>query len=718
MTRPIPWIPLLVALVVATGCPKDELPVEPVPPTVEPPPPPEGLLPVWDLPEGPLPDPRGRPPLAVALEVLDRDPRILAFERDFLERDPFRLDIVQRALDDPMAGLGLLDAAPTALDPGRRLAWVRDLLGLPARMAPPRPARVAPAVGPRMIRAAAFEDSGWLQTPGLVDGLAALLGPFVDQVEHAADLAARATEDVEPADRKRILRHLHLFPGRAGDEARAIEAALRSVQPGPMLEAGETLLEATLALADRLTRLDLVAGSRDLWWPPLEIETAIGRVVVGGPADDLHTGGAAVVLDLGGNDLYLDVEAGSAPVLAILDLRGADVYRSDGPGSAGTGFLGASVSVDLSGDDLYSTSGPGPAAAIGGVGILLDASGNDLYTSGRMGQGAAIAGVALLLDEIGDDRYEATSFGQGFGGPAGVGVLLDGGGDDRYVAGLVHADHREEVVAHVAFAQGYGMGNRDVSSGGVGWLEDLSGDDTYLGSYFGQGAAYWYALGVLVDRGGQDRYVARRYSQGAGVHAAIGLLDDRSGRRPVPGRFRGLPGLRPRPRGGDPPRWRGRRSLRGRLAQPGSGKRQRGGACSSTSPATTCTGRPTRSRRAGRASRAGPSAWASSSTAAGTTCSTGRPGRRSGSTASSGWGSTATARSRDLGDRSASRPETAPDGTGEKRRAPEGARHLSPCCREPGPEAAGEGGARGRGCQDWGVLNVGVAAPGPVLGIV
>ena len=58
---------------------------------------------------------------------------------------------------------------------------------------------------------------------------------------------------------------------------------------------------------------------------------------------------------------------------------------------------------------------------------------------------------------------------------------------------------------------------------------DFGGDDTYVADVFGQGCAYWYAVGVLLDGAGEDTYTVHNYGQGAGFHMAVGVLMDHAG---------------------------------------------------------------------------------------------------------------------------------------------------------------------------------------------
>ncbi|MFH0963645.1 MAG: hypothetical protein V2A58_06495 [Planctomycetota bacterium] len=63
-------------------------------------------------------------------------------------------------------------------------------------------------------------------------------------------------------------------------------------------------------------------------------------------------------------------------------------------------------------------------------------------------------------------------------------------------------------------------------AGGLAFLIDGAGNDTYSAGVFGQGTAYWYAAGFLVDLAGDDSYTGVWYVQGSLAHYAVsGLLD-------------------------------------------------------------------------------------------------------------------------------------------------------------------------------------------------
>ena len=215
--------------------------------------------------------------------------------------------------------------------------------------------------------------------------------------------------------------------------------------------------------------------------------------------------------------------------LTIIDLTGNDVYKGKGF-SQGTGFWGYSILFDLEGDDIYKGTDYSQGSAFLGMGILYDKNGDDYYSARSFAQGSAAFGCGFLIDEKGNDTYQSTIYSQGFGYVKGLGSIIDIYGNDDYiikrnVVDLIRYDNHYESLS-----QGFGFGSRPFISGGIGILADNSGNDSYLSDIYGQGSAYWYALGGLIDKNGNDQYNSYQYAQGAGVHLAFGALLDFAGK--------------------------------------------------------------------------------------------------------------------------------------------------------------------------------------------
>jgi PDZ domain-containing protein len=267
------------------------------------------------------------------------------------------------------------------------------------------------------------------------------------------------------------------------------------------------------------------------------VYTRHGLMIVGGPGDNDYDEEALLIVDLGGDDRYRNGAGASRegyPFSMVIDFSGNDVYMTGEDYAQGAGILGGGFLIDLGGDDQYLSQSFGQGAGVLGVGMLIDIGGDDVYRCHSFCQGAGFLGIGLIAESGGNDQYSAAIYSQGFGFVRGMGLILEGKGNDRFFAGGVYQDHREPGKAYLSMSQGFGFGLRPRgtlagASGGIGILDDIQGNDHYLGDYFSQGAGYWYSLGILNDTEGHDLYAAGRYSQGAGVHLAAGILHDAAG---------------------------------------------------------------------------------------------------------------------------------------------------------------------------------------------
>lgn len=267
------------------------------------------------------------------------------------------------------------------------------------------------------------------------------------------------------------------------------------------------------------------------------IDTPAGRVLIGGTKDNTYTEDAALILDFGGNDKYLNHAGGSTrfnPFSVVIDLSGDDVYSASDDFSQGAGLLGGGFLVDRAGNDRYMAKNYSQGAGILGVGILADLAGRDRYTAVTASQGAGSFGIGVLAEGGGDDSYFGNYFVQGAGDTKGVGAIVEVAGNDNYFAGGLYEDMRAPGKSYDSMSQGFGYGLRPWeslvgASGGIGVIAEAEGNDSYVADYFAQGSSYWLALGILDDRKGNDRYVSGRYSQGAGIHVSAGVLIDGEG---------------------------------------------------------------------------------------------------------------------------------------------------------------------------------------------
>lgn len=255
------------------------------------------------------------------------------------------------------------------------------------------------------------------------------------------------------------------------------------------------------------------------------------KAIIGGTGPNHYKGDYALIIDLGGDDTYELARRPNFENQIIIDLGGNDKYYALEDNALASGNFGYSVLIDVSGDDLYEGKNFSLGCGFFGCGLLWDQAGNDTYIGDQFTEGAGGFGIGILKDDGGNDHYIAARAAQGFGFVRGVGALLDASGNDTYFAG---GKYKEQIglsgeIRYLSEAQGYATGLRPYLSGGMGFLFDYDGDDSYSVDMFGQGASYWWGLGALVDFKGNDRYVAQQYAQGAGVHMSLGCLVDSSG---------------------------------------------------------------------------------------------------------------------------------------------------------------------------------------------
>lgn len=255
-----------------------------------------------------------------------------------------------------------------------------------------------------------------------------------------------------------------------------------------------------------------------------------GTALIGTKGEDVFRGTATLVLDPGGDDLYLlDPPESPAALTLIVDLGGNDTYQGGDRAPYASGFFGVSLLLDTDGDDRYQTGSFSLGAGWCGVGYLRDRSGFDTYQGDIFTEGAGCCGMGLLWDDAGGDSYSASLESQGFGFVGGVGFLRDEEGRDLYAIRPVYTDVLRYQDHVLSLSQGFSYGWRPDWSGGVGILWDRKGHDVYLSDIFGQGGSYWFGLGLLADDEGHDTYAGFQYVQGSGVHLGVGVLRDGAG---------------------------------------------------------------------------------------------------------------------------------------------------------------------------------------------
>lgn len=300
----------------------------------------------------------------------------------------------------------------------------------------------------------------------------------------------------------------------------------------------------------------LVSGMLDLVWaveafdgflarkaelPALSwrIDTPLGAIVVDTTGEDNHHELAAplLVVDVGGNDRY-SFRSGmtGGRVSVLLDRGGDDHYVAlDAAADPSAAVLGYGILWDTGGSDRHDGRWLAQGATIFGAALLFDGGGDDVFEAIGFAQGFALGGVALLVSQDGDDRFVARTHAQGAAGPTAAAVLVNVAGNDDYVLGnepLVMPSAQLED-RNVSMGQGAGRGIRATAkdgralAGGVGVLLDFAGDDRYRAQVFAQGAGFYQGAGLLVDGGGADVFEAAWYGMGASAHCAAAVFVSR-----------------------------------------------------------------------------------------------------------------------------------------------------------------------------------------------
>ena len=276
-------------------------------------------------------------------------------------------------------------------------------------------------------------------------------------------------------------------------------------------------------------------------------EAPFGTVIIAGSGNDNHEQNAALLIDLGGDDVYRNSAGGcgrSGGVAVCIDLSGNDRYEvPDSSYVQGFGFLGVGILADLDGNDVYNAKHFSQGVGILGLGALWDRAGNDTFSAHAFCQGAGAFGFGTLLDYDGSDVYDCATMGQGSATTLGMGILSDLEGDDKY---RLAVDTTKDVLGGIpGCGQGGALSFRAypwdkalTPYGGVGLLVDDKGNDDYVSNgWCSQGGSYIMSLGALVDNEGNDHYVCGT-GQGSGIHVTNAILIDKKGDDIYEGGFR------------------------------------------------------------------------------------------------------------------------------------------------------------------------------------
>lgn len=341
----------------------------------------------------------------------------------------------------------------------------------------------------------------------------------------------RAFERFPPGVTPQLLRRQaldgQLAPFEKPDYRQLLPLVEREAVLGGMLDLVGAVERLQGFVKKNRTTLPLVAWS---------LETPFGRIVVDTTRGNNHyqLKDPLLVLDVGGDDDYEFLAPSDTHTISVLlDVGGNDTYRSVAPGAdPSSATLGYAILWDTEGDDRYDGIEQAQASALFGAALLVDGGGNNRFVASRHSQAHAIGGLAVLLGGGGNDEYTAQTYSQAVGGPGGVAVLVDTGGNDRYTLSNDPLVRPSPQLAdrNTSMGQGAGYGMRGVffdgrsTSGGIGMLLDLAGNDRYEAQLMAQGFGYHEGLGMLLDDGGNDHFETAWYGMGAGVHTAAGIL--------------------------------------------------------------------------------------------------------------------------------------------------------------------------------------------------
>ena len=476
-----------------------------------------------DLP--PLLGPQEQLGLDVALRANMMGRGDLSYRKDNAETE-FRLEKVRRFLHEPLA------LPPHADEVARELRGVDSLAKLAGFLA-----------REREIDVGRVPSRGAVASPGGGTGPTTTADPvthILAACERANVLITKAFAAVPMEERQRAtalyaVEELHQSPEplkKVGADKLDYEAAhLAMLAPHRKIDYA-ALAEAFQILSAAIDDVLPILKAHPL--APMTRDTPLGKVIVGTTGNDVYRDDALLIIDPGGDDVYLNSAAGAdglagRPISVVIDLAGNDRYEGRRSFSQGCGFWGIGILADCGGDDTYVAQNCSQGAALFGCGLLADFGGHDRYEADTMAQGAATFGLAALWDRAGDDGYRAAQFAQAVAGVGGCGVLLEGEGGDSYYVGGKYGDNERYSAHFLSLGQGFAIGARPFAAGGVAILCDLAGNDSYYADIYGQGVSYWYSLGMLLDLSGNDTYRIYHYGQGAGIHLSPAILADWSG---------------------------------------------------------------------------------------------------------------------------------------------------------------------------------------------
>ena len=143
-------------------------------------------------------------------------------------------------------------------------------------------------------------------------------------------------------DEKKLFSEIAIEPWNSDKWSTLLELSLRIDLEG-LLNSFSPLVSCLNSNAIAQLKNDLLERFKDNDSPILfEKETSFGKVIVGGLGENVYTSDAALILDIGGDDVYLNNAGGTRrgmPIALVIDWGGDDIYFSKEPFSQGAGFL-------------------------------------------------------------------------------------------------------------------------------------------------------------------------------------------------------------------------------------------------------------------------------------------------------------------------------------------------------------------------------------------
>lgn len=259
------------------------------------------------------------------------------------------------------------------------------------------------------------------------------------------------------------------------------------------------------------------------------------KLIVSGKNHFSHKENADFFIDLGGHNTFYNNAGGTEGSRAAalhIDLLGENTYIGKNF-VQGCGFLGAGVLVSFSGKNSYKSDAYSQGCGFFGTGLLINFGGDNHFEINFGGQSFALFGSSVLWNGNSGNVYIAhEGMAQAASSTLGVAFLVDSKGNDSYACGIMGKGGTRAG----GIGQGGSIGVRAGKwaghpsfYGGVSFLYNSGGHNTFSTPWLGQGSAYFLSAGILVvDGPGNDLY-ADYDSQGQGLHLAAGLLFLRGG---------------------------------------------------------------------------------------------------------------------------------------------------------------------------------------------